>query len=92
MDELYSFYLLLCIDMSWFDNAGTIPSINNSKLLSCFIAHPPLDEQVLIGDFLERKCLEIDEVIEAKQFCIASLNEYKQSLIYEVVTGKRKVV
>lgn len=91
MDSIYSYYLFSCIDMSWFDNAGTIPSINNTKLLNCYFARPPIDEQKVIVDYLENKCSEIDSIISTKQMLIESLNEYKQSLIYEVVTGKRKV-
>ncbi len=48
-------------------------------------------EQQAIADFLDEKCLNIDETIEQKQLLIQQLEEYKQSLIYECVTGKRWV-
>lgn len=52
---------------------------------------PPLDEQHRIADFLDEKCFEIDLAIDAKQAIVADLKTFKQSLIYEVVTGKREV-
>lgn len=53
---------------------------------------PPLNEQKEIAAFLDIKCAQIDELITEKQALIADLEAYKKSLIYEVVTGKRKVV
>ena len=92
MDSMYSYYLLLCIDMSWFDNAGTIPCINNVKLLNCNFARPSICEQQHIADYIQHKCSKIDSVISTKELLVDALGAYKQSLIYEVVTGKRKVV
>ncbi|WP_082911216.1 restriction endonuclease subunit S domain-containing protein [Olegusella massiliensis] len=44
-----------------------------------------------IADYLDEKCSQIDTAIAAKQAIIADLKAYKQSLIYETVTGKREV-
>lgn len=52
---------------------------------------PPLSEQRRIANYLDDKCAEIDRAVTAKQAIIADLKAYKQSLIYEVVTGKREV-
>ena len=52
---------------------------------------PPLSEQRLIADYLDEKCTQIDADIAAKQAIITDLKAYKQSLIYETVTGKREV-
>ncbi len=54
-------------------------------------ALPVLDEQRRIADYLDDKCSQIDSAIAAKQAIISDLKAYKQSLIYEVVTGKREV-
>lgn len=52
----------------------------------------PLDlEQHSIADYLDQKCSEIDELISIKQQKIEKLKDYKKSLIFECVTGKRKV-
>ena len=53
---------------------------------------PPLYEQQAIADYLDEKCSKIDQTIEQKQVLIKQLEEYKQSLIYECVTGKRRVL
>jgi type I restriction enzyme S subunit len=48
-------------------------------------------EQQQIADYLDNKCAEIDNVIEDKKELANKLKEYKNSLIYECVTGKREV-
>ena len=53
---------------------------------------PPLDEQQAIVSFLDEKCSEIDSLIAIKQQKIEELKEYKKSIIYEYVTGKKEVV
>ena len=88
---LYSYYMLCSIKMEWYDNAGTIPSINNSKLRNESIPYPPFTEQQAIADYLDEKCADIDSLIQTKQSKIDSLKEYKKSIIYEYVTGKREV-
>lgn len=52
---------------------------------------PSLYEQQKIADFLDRKCAKIDHLITLKQSKIEKLEQYKRSLIYEYVTGKREV-
>ena len=52
---------------------------------------PTLYEQQKIADFLDRKCAKIDHLITLKQSKIEKLEQYKRSLIYEYVTGKREV-
>lgn len=48
-------------------------------------------EQRAIADYLDRKCAEIDELIAIKQQKIEALKEYKKSVIFEYVTGKKEV-
>jgi len=52
---------------------------------------PPLHEQEEIAAFLDNKAIQVDRLITDKEQLINELESYKQSLIYEVVTGKRKV-
>ena len=52
---------------------------------------PPLDEQCKIVEYLEEKCTEIDTIISEKQQQIETMEEYKKSLIFEYVTGKKEV-
>ena len=53
---------------------------------------PPIEEQKQITQFIQQKCSEIDSLIALKQAKIEELKEYKKSVIYEYVTGKKEVV
>ena len=55
------------------------------------IFFPLLQDQYKIVDFLDQKCSEIDQTISEKQQQLETLAEYKKSLIYEYVTGKKEV-
>ena len=61
-------------------------SFENTRVLI-----PAYPEQQAIADYLDAKCSEIDQVIAQKQEQLATLAEYKKSLIYEYVTGKKEV-
>lgn len=52
---------------------------------------PPMDEQKQIADYLDDKCLEIDTIIAEKRAQKNVLGQYKKSLIFEYVTGKKEV-
>lgn len=67
-------------------------SISKKILNFATIILPPKEEQDTITRFLDKKCELIDALNENKQALIIDLENYKRSLIYEVVTGKRKVV
>lgn len=89
----FYFYYLSVLKDKIRDNAffTTLPIINNTYLGQELIPFPPLSEQQSIADYLDQKCSEIDELISIKQQKIEKLKEYKKSLIFECVTGKRKV-
>lgn len=55
------------------------------------IALPPLSEQQQIAEFLDQKCADIDSLVAIKQQKIEELKEYKKSIIYEYITGKKEV-
>lgn len=61
-------------------------ALNNTIILL-----PPLDEQQEIADYLDNKCAEIEQIIADKKTQIETLDDYKKSLIYEYVTGKKEV-
>ncbi len=52
---------------------------------------PPLAEQEEIAAYLDQKCAEIDQLIAIKQQKAEELREYRKSLIYEYVTGKKQL-
>lgn len=55
------------------------------------VPYAPIDEQKVIVSYLDNKCKIIDQTISLKQKQLQSLEEYKKSLIYEYVTGKKEV-
>lgn len=55
------------------------------------IVPPTLEEQKIIASYLDTKCAEIDQLIAVKHSKIEKLEQYKRSLIYEYVTGKKEI-
>ena len=72
-------------------NGVKLFSIPQRTLAATSIIIPPLAEQRAIADYLDRKCAEIDELIAIKQEKIEALKEYKKSVIFEYVTGKKEI-
>lgn len=72
-------------------NSTTIDVIYSDTLKNIVLAYIPREEQPTIANYLDLKCSEIDELISIKQQKIEKLKDYKKSLIFECVTGKRKV-
>lgn len=67
-------------------------SITQQIILNSSLILPPFEEQKEIADYLDCKCTEIEKVISVKQSQLELLAEYKKSLIYEYVTGKKEVI
>ncbi len=73
--------------------AGVRQSLKfDGELCNLYIIKPTKGEQSIIAEYLDKKCAEIDNAIKDKEQLIEKLTEYKKSLIYECVTGKRKVI
>ena len=69
-----------------------LQNLSNGNFYSVKILHPTLDDQIEIVKYLDKRIAEIDSLIAEKESLIKDLESYKKSLIYEVVTGKRRVV
>ena len=67
-------------------------SITQQIILNSSLILPPFEAQKEIADYLDCKCTEIEKVISVKQSQLELLAEYKKSLIYEYVTGKKEVI
>ena len=65
--------------------------ISSFEIGNIILLLPPINTQTEIADFLDQKCSEIDQTIYEKQQQLETLAEYKKSLIYEYVTGKKEV-
>lgn len=70
---------------------GVRQGMNYGDLRKMLIVTPPHSEQNEIVEFLDTKCTEIDNLISIKLSKIDSLKEYKKSIIYEYITGKKEV-
>lgn len=68
------------------------PNLNQALIKDFRIPLPPVQEQNEICKFLARRIPQIDRLIAIKQAKIEKLEQYKRSLIYEYVTGKREVL
>ena len=71
--------------------SNTQENIGKDNLRRIKLVYPNIGEQALIVKYLDTKCANIDAVILKKHSLIDKLTEYKKSLIYEVVTGKKEV-
>lgn len=69
-----------------------MPKINQDELSNVYVAVPEKTEQKKIVDWLNVQLPKYDSLIAEKESLINDLEAYKKSLIYEVVTGKRRVV
>ena len=67
-------------------------NISQAQFLNAPIIMLSEAEQRKVVAFLDKKCELIEELIAEKSMLISDLESYKKSLIYEVVTGKRKVI
>ena len=68
-----------------------VPYLFQSDLREITIVMPKSEEQQQIADYLNKKCSEIDKATADKEQVIEKFTEYKKSLIYECVTGKKEV-
>ena len=69
----------------------SVPHISTKQIEQFIVAFPNQLEQTQICNYLDAKCAEIDGLIAKKEQLVKELENYKKSLIYEVVTGKREV-
>ena len=67
------------------------PNLNTTIIKSIAIPLPHPDEQKSICEYLDKRCKAVDDTIKIKEKVVDRLAEYKKSLIYEVVTGKKEV-
>ena len=83
---------------NWYDDwkeisysQATIQNIGADKYSNMYIILPPIFEQKEIIFYLDAQCEKIDSLIIKKQQAIDTMQKYKKSLIYEYVTGKKRI-
>ena len=72
--------------------AAGLMRLYTEGLFSIYLPYPALSEQEEIVEYLDEKCEGIDDLIAKKQQYLTEIENYKKSLIYEYVTGKKEVV
>ena len=72
-------------------NGTTIPNLSLNTLYNFPTILPSASEQAEIADYLDAKCAEIDGLIAKKEQLAKELENYKKSLIFEYVTGKKEL-
>ena len=94
--DKFFYYIILSKQFSlWFELAqhgnSTIKHLTQENFYEFTFAYPPIAEQAQIVDFLDDKCGRVDSIIEDKKAQLEAIENYKKSLIYEYVTGKKEV-
>ena len=91
---LYYFNMLYSnkINLLYFNQTTGLQNLQIGEYLGQAIYLPPLSEQQAIADYLDKKCAEIDGLKAKLTKKRETLTELRQSIISEVVTGKRKVI
>jgi len=80
--------MILRIHIQKLISGSTFPSVTKDDVDNYIICYPPLSEQTQIVEYLDEQTQKIDSTIEKETQRTELLKEYRQSLIFEVVTGK----
>jgi len=88
----YLYYVLLSNNIKNLGNGSAVPTLDRKNIQNAkFVFTKQIEEQKSIATFLDGKCKEITDIITEKQQSIDTMRAYKKSLIYEYVTGKKRV-
>lgn len=88
------FYYVFSIASKEFENLGTgttFKEISFDNFINVKIPVPPIEVQNRIAEYLNNKVGDIDALMKKKEAFVEEMEKYKQSLIYEYVTGKKEV-
>lgn len=78
------------MNLNQYSLSSAQPGLSVDRIRELYMVVPPLTEQQAIATYLDKKCAEIDGLIAIKQQKIEALKEYKKSVIFEYVTGKKE--
>lgn len=93
-DIRYSFYALKVAKdyLVWKAVGGGQPNISQDTIKQLWLPMPPNEEQAEIADYLDEKITEMEYLIVKKEQLLSYVENYKNSLIFEYITGKKEVV
>ena len=77
--------------LMYFSNGAIMNGLNSTIVKNIYLVIPNKKEQQEIVDYLDKKCEKIEILLRDKQKQIEKMKQYKKSLIYEYVTGKKRV-
>ena len=83
--------LLRTMNLGQYSLSAAQPGLSVERIKNLKMPLPSLSEQKIIASYLDSKCSEIDNLIAVKQQKIETLKEYKKSIIFECVTGKKEI-
>ena len=87
----YLFYALESIDINPYITGSAQPKLSQENLKNIWLPVPSYEEQAEIANYLQVKIPEMDALIAKKNAFVEALKNYKHSIIYEYVTGKKEV-
>ncbi len=92
LTKYYYYVMSICTEQYNLLGSGTtFKEISASNFMNFSLPLPTISEQQAIVSYLDQKCTQIDNLIAIKQKKIEKLQQYKKSLIYEYVTGKKEI-
>ena len=86
------FYVAICFDYEKYSTQTALPSMTQTDYNGFKLPYMSIEEQQHIASYLDSKCSRLDELIRLKNQQLETLAQYKKSLIYEYVTGKREAI
>lgn len=94
-DRYLYFILLSKVFWGWYEMSqtgnSTIKHLYQEQFYNFAFPYPNIKEQIVIANYLDSECTKLNNIILEKEKLITNLEEYKKSLIYEYVTGKKAV-
>ena len=88
----YIYYILISADLNRLNEANAQPLITGAKVGNCVVSFTKnYAEQEEIARYLDEHCEKIENIIAGKQEQLETIRQHKKSLIYEYVTGKKRV-
>jgi len=92
VDFHFVFYALEALDLNYYITGSAQPKLSQDNLRNIWIPITDFSEQKRIAAYISDVCVGLDRLIAKKQQYLTEIENYKKSLIYEYVTGKKEVV
>ena len=87
----FYYYCATAFDYKFYLTSTTLPSMTQTNYGNMYLPIPDVQTQKEVVEFLDKQCKNIDTAMEQKEKLIEKLTEFKKSLIYECVTGKKAI-